>query len=188
MRKIVVSEFVSLDGVFEDPGGAEGTGHGGWSLEFGDEESQQYKWEELKAADALLLGRKTYEGFAAAWPDMEHVAGVFGEKMNSMLKYVVTTTLGELAWKNSKVLHGDAIAEIKKLKLEDGGDLLVSGSAQLVRLLLANSLVDKLSLMVHPVIIGEGKQLLSGAEFQKLKLAAVKPFSKGAVVLEYEPA
>ena len=184
MRKLVVSEFVSLDGVFEDPGGAEKTAHGGWSLKAANDEYQQYKFDELLAADMLLLGRKTYDGFATAWPTMQGT-GAFGEKMNSMPKYVLTSRREELSWQNSHMISGDPIAAIQKLKAEDGGDILVAGSGELVRLLLNHGLVDKLCLMIHPVILGSGKQLLAGVDYQTLKLIDTKVFQTGTVVLEY---
>jgi dihydrofolate reductase len=187
MRKIVVSEFITLDGVFEDPGGAEHTSHGGWSMPFADADYQKYKYDELMAADDLLLGHSTYEGFAAAWPKMKG-AGDFGEKMNTMPKHVVTSSLKHLAWTNSHVISGDVVEEIKKLKAQNGTDILVAGSGQLVRLLLDNQLVDKLCLMVHPVILGDGKQLFSGAKKASLHLNSSTPLKSGVVILEYTPA
>src|SRR3954454_6978624 len=145
MRTIVVSEFVTLDGVMEDPGGAEG-GRGGWAFRFerGDE-GDKFKLDELLAADALLLGRRTYEGFAAAWPSMADEQG-FAEKMNSMPKYVVSSTLEGADWNTSTVLKGDVAEEVSKLKQEVDGVILVAGSAQLVQAMLEHDLVDQLRL------------------------------------------
>ncbi len=133
MSRVVVTEFVSLDGVMEDPGGAEGTKHGGWSFRFGrGPEGDKFKRDELFAADALLLGRVTYQGFAAAWPSMTDDGG-FADKMNSVAKYVVSTTLtdAQATWDNTSVIRGDAMAEVAKLKAQPGGDLLVEGSSSL---------------------------------------------------------
>src|SRR5690348_15394893 len=123
MRKIIVSEFVTLDGVMEDPGGAEGTRYGGWTFQFSSPEQEQFKFEELFKADALLLGRRTYQGFAAAWPTMTET-GAFGERMNSMPKYVVSTTLSEMTW-NASLLRGDLAEELSRLKQEEGQDIQI---------------------------------------------------------------
>jgi len=189
MRKVVVSEFVTMDGVFEDPGGAEGFKYGGWSMQFASDEYQKYKYEELMAADASLLGRVTYEGFAKAWPSMKS-AGEFGEKINSMPKYIVSTTLqdSDLTWNNSHVLKGDLTEAVNELKQQDGRDILVAGSGMLVRALMERKLVDKLCLMIHPVVLGAGKRLFDGAPKANYRLIGSKQFSSGTVVLEYEPA
>ena len=160
MRKLVVSEFVTLDGVMEDPGGAEKTPFGGWAFraERGPE-GDRYKLDELMAADILLLGRKTYEGFAAAWPSMTDEAG-FADKMNSMRKAVVSETLTEPTWANTEVI---GLGDIDDLKAEGGGDILVAGSASLVATLLEHDLVDELRLMIFPSIAGRGKRLFDGA-------------------------
>ncbi|HET9980311.1 MAG TPA: dihydrofolate reductase family protein, partial [Ktedonobacterales bacterium] len=141
--KIVVSEFVSLDGVMEDPGGAEGFKYGGWTFPFGSPEQEQFKAEELFKADALLLGRRTYEGFAAAWPAMEGT-GAYGEKINSMPKYVVSTTLSDsdATW-NASVLKGDLAEELPRLKQEINRDILIFGSNQLVHSLIEQNLIDE---------------------------------------------
>ena len=125
MGKLVVSEFISLDGIIEDPGGAEGYAHGGWSFRNPTPDGDQFKLEELRAADVLLLGRVTYQGFAAAWPGMEDTTGEFGKKMNAMPKVVVTTTLTEAPWKNSTILSGDVAAGVADLKGQYDGDILV---------------------------------------------------------------
>src|SRR5438874_92169 len=159
MSKVVVSQFVSVDGVVEDPGGAEGFERGGWAFQFErGAEGDKFKLDELMAADALLLGRTTYEGFAAAWPSIEDEAG-FADKMNSMPKYVVSTTLESPEWNNSTVIGGDVAAEVGRLKERHDGDLLVAGSAQLVQALVQYGLVDELRLMVFPVVLGAGKRL-----------------------------
>lgn len=158
--RLVVTEFVTLDGVFEDPGGAEGFEHGGWAFRFdrGDA-GNKFKYDELMAAEAQLLGRKTYEGFAAAWPSRTDEGG-FADRFNAMPKYVVSSTLAEATWTNSTIVDGDVWAEIAKLKERPGGDLLVAGSGQLVRGLLEHGLVDELRLMVFPVVLGSGRRLL----------------------------
>jgi dihydrofolate reductase len=158
MGRVVVSEFVTLDGVMEDPGGAEHFQHGGWAFKFQrGEEGDRYKVDELMTADALLLGRVTYEGFADAWPKMN--SDDFGKKMNSMPKYVVSSTLADPSWTNSTVINGEDLpGQIDRLK-DEVGELLVAGSAQLARALLSAELVDELRLMVFPTILGTGKRL-----------------------------
>jgi dihydrofolate reductase len=164
MGRILVTEFVSLDGVMEDPGGAEGYPHGGWTFQWERAEAgDQFKLDELMAAEVMLLGRVTYDGFAAAWPTIEDEAG-FAEKMNGMPKYVVSKTLQDPEWHNTTVLSGDPLAEIRALKERIAGDILVGGSAQLVHLLAAHDLVDEYRLMVFPVILGSGKRLFGDAE------------------------
>src|SRR3954452_20228108 len=159
MGKIVVTEFVSLDGVMEDPGGAEDFKHGGWTFEFeGGDEGNQFKLDETLEAEALLLGRVTYEGFAAAWPSMRAPVG-FADKMNSMPKYVVSTTLEDPEWNNTTVLKGDAVEQVAKLKQEIDGVILIGGSARLAQTLMEHDLVDEIRLMVYPVVLGDGKRL-----------------------------
>jgi dihydrofolate reductase len=151
VRKIVVSEFVTLDGVMEDPGGAEGTSFGGWAFKAErGEAGNRFKFEELMAADAQLLGRKTYEGFAAAWPSMTDDQG-FAEKMNSMPKYVVSSTLSEPAW-NATVIGLEDIEDLE-------GNILVAGSGQLVQTLFEHHLVDEVRLVLYPIAVGSGKKL-----------------------------
>jgi dihydrofolate reductase len=186
MGTIVVSEFVSLDGVMEDPGGAEGTKHGGWTFPFSSAEQEQFKFDELFQADALLLGRRTYQGFAAAWPTMPGT-GAYGERINSLPKYVVSTTLSDMTW-NATLLQGDLADELPRLKQEVGQDILVFGSAQLVHTLHARDLIDEYRLMVFPVVLGGGKRLFpEGGEKQALRLVESKPFASGVVVLTYQP-
>ncbi len=159
MGKLVVTEFISLDGVIEDPGGAEGTEFGGWTFRFPAEDGQQFKFEELMASDVQLLGRVTYQGFAAAWPAMEEAAGDFGARMNAMPKVVVSGTLTDPAWRNTTVVRGDLPEVVAQLKRTYDGDILVAGSATLVEGLREHDLVDEYRLMVHPVVLGQGKKL-----------------------------
>lgn len=187
MGKIVVSEFVSLDGVMEDPGGAEGFKYGGWTFAFSSPEQEQFKAEELVKADALLLGRRTYQGFAAAWPNMEEATGKYGEKMNSMPKYVVTTTLSDATW-NATLLKGDLAEELPRLKQQIDQDILIFGSNQLVHALIAQNLIDEYRFMVFPVMLGVGKRIYpEGGEKKTLRLVESKPFASGVTVLTYEP-
>ena len=159
MGKIVATEFVSLDGVMEDPGGAEDYEHGGWTFEISrGEEGDKFKFDEVVEAEAQLLGRRTYEGFAAAWPERTDEAG-FADKMNSMQKFVVSNTLQSADWNNSTIVSGDVVDEIRKLKQSEGGDLLVAGSARLVHTLIENDLVDEYRLMIFPVVLGAGKRM-----------------------------
>jgi dihydrofolate reductase len=188
MRRIVVSEFLSLDGVMEDPGGAEGSAHGGWSFGFPDPEGMRFKLEETLGHEALLLGRVTYEGFAAAWPSATDEAG-FAEKMNAMPKYVVSSTLEQLTWNNSTLIAGDVPGEIARLKAQPGGDILVAGSASLVALLLAHGLADEYRLMVFPIVLGAGKRLFADAQdAATLTLADCRALESGTVILTYRPA
>jgi dihydrofolate reductase len=161
MARVVVSEFVSLDGVMEDPGGAEGYEHGGWAFRFDrGEEGNRFKLEELMVADAQLLGRVTYEGFAAAWPSRS--GDEFAQKMNEMPKYVISSTLQSAGWNNSHVLRGELGEEVESLRERHEGDILVAGSATLVRELTARGLVDEYRLMVFPILLGAGKRLFDG--------------------------
>ena len=186
MRKIIVSEFVTLDGVMEDPGGAEGFKHGGWTFQFGSAEQQHFKVEELFQADALLLGRRTYQGFAAAWPTMPGT-GAYGERMNSLPKYVVSTTLSEVTW-NATLITGDLTEALSRLRQEDGQDILVFGSGQLVHTLHERDLIDEYRLMVFPFVLGSGKRLFPDVSEKKtLQLVESKPFPSGVVLLTYQP-
>jgi dihydrofolate reductase len=187
MGKIVVTEFISLDGVIEAPGGGEDYRHGGWTFEVErGAEGDQFKLDELFEAEAQLLGRRTYEGFAAAWPKMNDEAG-FAAKMNGMPKYVVSSGLEQAEWENTTVLSGDLAEEIAKLKQEVGGVILVAGSAQLVQGLIEHDLVDELRLMVFPVVLGSGKRLFGErAEKLPLKLADTKTVGDGIAILTYE--
>jgi dihydrofolate reductase len=189
MGKIVVSEFVSLDGVMQAPGGGEDYEHAGWTFEIprGDE-GDQFKLQETFDAEALLLGRVTYDGFAAAWPAMQGM-GEFGEKMNAMPKYVVSSTLERADWNNSRVLSGDLSEEVSKLKQDVDGTILVAGSAQLVQTLLEENLVDELRLMVFPVVLGSGKRLFgSTSDKHRLRLTDSKIVGEGIAILTYDRA
>ena len=187
MGRIVVTEFISLDGVIEAPGGGEGYRHGGWTFEIErGEEGDKFKLDELKEAEVQLLGRATYEGFAAAWPQMEDEAG-FAEKMNGMPKYVVSSTLERADWQNTTVLSGDPAQSVAALKDEVDGVILVAGSATLVKSLIENDLVDELRLMVFPVLLGEGKRLFPGGEAKhSLKLIEAKTVGDGISLVRYE--
>ena len=159
MGKLVVSEFVSLDGVFEDPGGAGSYEHGGWSFEYDrGEEGDKFKLDEVMEAEAHLLGRATYEEFAAAWPSRD---GAFADKLNSDPKHVVSTTLREASWQNTTVISRDAIGAISTLKDRAHGTILVAGSATLVNTLLSTRLIDEMRLMVFPTVLGRGRRLFS---------------------------
>lgn len=189
MGKLVVTEFVSLDGIIEDPGGAEGTRQGGWTFRFPAPEGQQYKFEELQASDVQLLGRVTYDGFAAAWPGMEEVAGDFARRMNAMPKVVVSTTLTEATWNNTTIIAGNVASEVARLKDQYEGDVLVAGSATLVDTLRELDLVDEYRLMVHPVVLGTGKRLFrDGAAGTDLQLVDSRKVGPDVLLLTYRPA
>jgi dihydrofolate reductase len=185
--RIVVTEFVSLDGVMEDPGGAEDFKYGGWSFEIDrGEEGNKFKLDETLGTDALLLGRVTYEGFAAAWPTRE---GEFADKFNSMPKYVISSTLEQPEWNNTTVLSGDPGEEVERLKRAHDGDIVVHGSARLVQELLERDLVDELRLMVFPVVLGSGKRLFGDTGDKKpLSLVDSKMVGDGVAILVYRPA
>jgi dihydrofolate reductase len=188
MGRIVVTEFVSLDGVIEDPGGSEDFRHGGWTFEIDrGEEGDRFKLDELVQAEAQLLGRVTYEGFAAAWPERDDEMG-FAARMNSMPKYAVSSTLTDPSWENTTVLTGaDLPAEIGRVKDEIDGVVLTAGSAQLVQSLLAHDLVDELRLMVFPVLLGGGKRLFADdGRKVSLKLASSRTVGAGVEILTYE--
>jgi dihydrofolate reductase len=187
MGNVVVTEFVSLDGVMEDPGGAEDFEHGGWTFEYDrGPEGDKFKLDEVLEAEAHLLGRVTYEGFAEAWPSRE---GEFADKINSAPKYVVSTTLEEAEWNNSTVIKGDVAAEISKLKQQVDGDILVAGSATLVQTLFEHDLVDELRLMVFPTVLGSGKRLFGdGFDRTNLRLVDSKALDSGILILTYERA
>ena len=186
MGKIVVTEFISLDGVIEDPGGSEDFEHGGWSFEISrGDEGDRFKLDELMESDALLLGRTTYEGFAEAWPSRE---GECADKFNQMPKYVVSESMDEAGWENSTVIGGtDLAAEVGNLKAAHDGDVVVHGSATLARALLDQGLVDELRLMVFPVVLGSGKRLFGDSAKRPLKLAGSRTVGDGVAILVYEP-
>jgi dihydrofolate reductase len=187
MGKIVVTEFVSLDGVMEDPGGSEDFKHGGWTFQIDrGEEGDRFKLDETMDTEALLLGRKTYEGFAEAWPQRE---GEFADKFNNMPKYVVSSTLKDPDWNNTTVIEGDLAEAVSKLRDELDGDIVVHGSAQLAQALIENGLVDELRLMVFPVVLGSGKRLFGEtSDKHSLKLSGSQFVGAGVAILTYQPA
>jgi len=189
MGRIVVTEFTSLDGVVEDPGGSEDFKHGGWSFEISrGPEGDKFKLDETMASDALLLGRVTYEGFAQAWPSRNDPQG-FADKFNSMPKYVVSSTLENPEWNNSTVIDGDVAEEVAKLRSKHDGDIVVHGSVQLAQTLLESDLVDVLNLMVFPVVLGSGKRLFGETSDKKpLRLTDSKVVGDGVAILVYERA
>jgi dihydrofolate reductase len=188
VRSIIVSEFLSLDGVMEDPGGSEKTKYGGWSFQFFNDDVGRYKQAELFTADALLLGRVTYQGFASAWPSVTDETG-FADRMNNLPKFVVSTTLKELAWHNSKLIKGNVAEEVYQLKQQSGQDILIAGSRQLVHTLMHHNLIDEYRLMVNPIVLGTGKRLFDEAmEKTDLRLANSTTFPTGIVLLSYRPA
>jgi dihydrofolate reductase len=187
MGKIVVTEFVSLDGVMEDPGGAEDFKYGGWTFEIdrGDE-GNRFKVDETMNSEALLLGRRTYEGFADAWPERE---GEFADRFNEMPKYVVSSTLKDPEWTNTTVLDGDLTESVERLRDELDGEIVVHGSAELVQGLLERGLVDELRLMVFPVVLGSGKRLFGEtSDKHSLRLTQSQMVGDGVAILRYEPA
>jgi dihydrofolate reductase len=187
MGRIVVTEFISLDGVMEAPGGGEDFQRGGWTFEFDQgDDGTKFKLEETLDAEAMLLGRVTYERFAAAWPSRE---GEFADKFNTMPKYVVSSTLQDPEWTNSTVLNGDVVKEVAKLRQRRDEDIVVHGSAQLVQTLVEHDLVDELRLMVFPVIVGAGKRLFGDTSGKKpLRLVDSRTVGDGIAILIYRPA
>jgi dihydrofolate reductase len=187
MGRIVVSDIVSLDGVMEDPGGAEGFKYGGWTFEFSrGEEGDKFKVDETFGSEALLLGRVTYDGFADAWPERE---GDFADRFNSMPKYVVGAKADAARWTNSTVLEGDPVEAVRRLREEHEGDIVVHGSAQLAQTLIEHDLVDELRLMVFPVVLGDGKRLFGPTSDKKtLRLVDLRVVGDGVAILTYEPA
>jgi dihydrofolate reductase len=186
MAKIVVSQFVTVDGVMEDPGGSEGWDRGGWAFRFDrGPEGDKFKLDEIMGSDALLLGRTTYEGFAEAWPSR---TGEFADKFNGMRKYVVSSSMNTADWSNSVVVEPDElVGTVTKLRQEPGGDVLVNGSAQLVEALRANDLVDEYRLMVFPTVLGAGKRMFAGdGDVSTLRLMDAKPAGE-TLILVYEP-
>ncbi|MBZ0308630.1 MAG: dihydrofolate reductase family protein [Anaerolineae bacterium] len=175
MRKLVVTEFLSLDGVMEEPA---------WSFKYWNDEIAHFKGEESSASDALLLGRVTYQGFAAAWPESKDEGAPY---FNGVRKYVVSTTLDRADWNNSVLIKGNAIEEIRRLKQQDGKDIFVHGSATLVQTLIQHDLVDRYRLLVYPVVLGKGKRLFKEGTMATLKLVETKSLNSNVVALIYEP-
>jgi dihydrofolate reductase len=186
MGKVVVSQFMSLDGVVEDPGGAEDFDRGGWALKFErGAEGDQFKLDEVMTSEALLLGRVTFEGFAKAWPSRD---GSFADKFNGMPKYVVSTTLRDPEWNNSTVIDGDLAGAVSKLKRELDGDILVNGSVRLAQSLMEQGFVDEYRLMVFPTVLGAGKRLFGEtSDATSLRLVDSKPAGE-TLILILEPA
>ena len=175
MRKIVVTAFLSLDGVMENPG---------WTFRYWNDEIAKFKGEETEASDALLLGRVTYQGFAAAWPESTDEGAYY---FNNVRKYVVSTTLDTAEWNNSTLIKHNIVEEITKLKQQDGQDLAVHGSATLVQTLIQHDLVDRYRLLVYPVVLGTGKRFFQEGTTATLKLVETRAFSSGVTALIYEP-
>ncbi len=188
MGSIVVTEYISLDGVIEAPGGTEDFRHVNWAMEFNrGPEGQRFKDEETLASEALLLGRITYEEFAKAWPTME---GEVADKLNSMPKYIVSSTLREpLEWNNATLLGDDLVAETRRLREDLGGDIVVHGSAQVAQELFEHDLVDELRLMLYPVVLGTGKRLFGEmSDKRRWHLTESKAAGDGIVILSYQSA
>lgn len=178
MRKLIVSTYVTLDSVMEAPG---------WSMPFWGEDSAAFAHEQLFACDALLLGRVTYQGFAAAWPSITDEEG-FADRMNSLPKFVVSTTLQALEWNNSRRISGNVLEEVASLKQQLGGDILMYGSAGLMNALTPHGLIDEYRFWVHPVVVGGGKRLFTDGTSTTLKLSGTKTLNSGVVILSYGPA
>lgn len=179
MRSIVWSEYISLNGVVEEPGE--------WSIPYFSNDLAHYKSDELYNSDALLLGRNTYEGFAAAWPEMEEVEGDFAVRMNTLPKYVVSTTLHRADWNNSTIIRENVSEEVAKLKQESGKNILIGGSAALAKSLMRRNLIDEIRMLVHPIAVGAGKRLFEGAKDSiGLKLVDTRAFESGVVELTYQ--
>lgn len=175
MRKLVVTEFLSLDGVMENPA---------WTFKYWNDEIAKFKGEETDASDALLLGRVTYEGFAAAWPNSPDEGAPY---FNSVRKYVISTTLDKAEWNNSVLIKGNVVEEVAKLKQQDGRDITVHGSGTLAQTLIQNDLVDVVRLLVYPVVLGKGKRLFQDGTAATLRLVESRPFTSGVIGLIYEP-
>ena len=178
MRKVIVTEFITLDGVVEAPEK--------WSFPFWNDEIAKFKHDELFASDALLLGRVTYQGFAAAWPSRTDETG-FADRMNSLPKFVVSTTLEQVEWNNSRLIKENVAEEVSKLKQQPGQNLLIYGSGALVHTLMQHNLIDEYWLLVYPVVLGSGKRLFKDGSNTTLKLVETKTFSSGVVLLCYQP-
>jgi dihydrofolate reductase len=175
MRKVVVTEFLSLDGIMEEPA---------WTRPYWNDEIAKFKADEMLASDALLLGRVTYQGFAAAWPESKDEGA---DRMNNLPKHVASTTLDQVEWNNSRLIKANIVEEVTKLKQQAGQDILVYGSATLVQTLIQHDLVDRYRLLVYPVVLGKGKRLFKEGTAVTLKLVGTQSFSSGVAALIYEP-
>jgi dihydrofolate reductase len=185
MSRIVVSQFVSIDGVIEDPVGIEDLGRGSWTRASSGEEGGQFKLDEIQDAEAMLLGRRTYDSYAAAWPSRDDP---YSDKINSMPKYVVSSTLDDAQWSNTTVLRGDVADDVRGIKERHSGDILIQGSAQLTDALLALDLVDEWRLMVFPIVVGKGKRCFGDpGRAVDMRLTQSRAVGDGVAILVYEP-
>jgi dihydrofolate reductase len=189
LGKIIVSEFISLDGVIQAPGGEDSLGErSGWTIPYFSEETAKFKLDDLLACDALLMGRVTYQIHAAAWPSMTDEEG-FADRMNSLPKYVVSTTLEKVEWNNSRLIRGNIPEEVKKLKQAVQRNILIDGGSDIVNLLMPYDFIDEYRLLVHPVVVGKGKRLFQEDRQKKeLRLIEARAFGTGIVALTYQPA
>ena len=190
MRKIIVGMFVSLDGVVQAPGHPDedregGFEHGGWTMPYGDDEIGKVILDSMNASDAMLLGRKTYQIFAAFWPSAP-ADDPFAAPMNSISKYVASTTLSKVDWKNSTLINGNVVEEVLKLKQQPGKDISIIGSGTLVHTLMQHDLIDEYRLLVYPIVLGKGKRLFQDGSTATLKLVETTTFSSGVVLLRYQ--
>jgi len=187
MRKLVVSEYSTLDGVIEDPGGLDTFKQNNWHFPFFNEDVQKYKFTELAETDVLVLGRRTYQEFAPVWPSVTDETG-YADRINHLHKYVFSTTLSQLEWNNSRLIKGDIAEAISKLKQEDGQDIMVFGSSELVYQLDQQNLIDEYRILVHPVVVGRGKRLFrDGNTMQAFKLVSTQQLGSTIVALTYQP-
>jgi dihydrofolate reductase len=184
MRKIIATEFLSLDGVMEAPGPSHDFKHAGWTVPFRNETTTAFKRHELFGGGALLLGRKTYEGFAAAWPKMKDEQG-FADRMNGLPKYVVSSTLKDFTWNNSHPISGDLAENVRALKQQPGGDILMYGSGKLAGALIQLGLVDELRFLVYPVILGSGQRFFDQAPHVTLQAIETRDMDRGVTLLRY---
>jgi dihydrofolate reductase len=184
-RKIVVAEYISLDGVIEDPVGMDNSGLGDWTGPFNrGPEGDRFKHDELSASDAILLGRATYDAFAAVWPAVKDDTG-FADRINSLPKFVASNTLKQAEWNNTTILSNNPIDQIRALKEQSGGDILVYGSTALVHALMPHGLIDEYNLMVYPTLLGRGKRLFPNGYASTLTHLECKPLGSGIVLLRY---
>jgi dihydrofolate reductase len=185
MRKLVATEYVTLDGVMEAPGGEKSLGNlSGWSFRFWNDDAAKFKADELNASSAFLLGRTTYQIFADAWPMR---TGDFADRMNSTPKYVVSATLDTVEWNNAHLIKANVAEEVAKLKQQGTGDILIYGSADLVHSLMPHYLIDEYRIMVFPIVLGVGKRLFQDGSSASLNLVDTRALSSGIVTLTYQP-